>query len=199
MAQDNDGPSWQMLTLVGMAAGVSLGAVIVLMLRREREGGGVGPQPSAINIWNMGSGGDQGVAPGNLLPPGVGQQNLLPGVAMLQDRQATMNTQMATVQLAASRINRLWYASGRNPWSVDVSVDGPPGSFAYVSTDPSALNPGFAAQSNVLSIAAGQHRVVRLQPGQDLYALASIEGPLNDNNVHVSIVASEGSLAPSYG
>lgn len=63
-----DGPSWTAVLLVGMVAGVSLGAVMAMLLRERAEtqrqlGGAMGIfNGPPINIYNMGVGGG-GVAP----------------------------------------------------------------------------------------------------------------------------------------
>lgn len=169
---EEDRPSWNMLLWVGMFAGIAFGAVLVLLLRDRRQPQALaGPSGQPINIWNMGPG-----AQGML--PQAAPQPMLPPAALPE-------TRLQTVRLSQTSTSRLWRASGRVPWRVNVTVGGPPGSFAYLSTEPSVLNPGFTAHPNVVGVPAGGANMIRLQPGQDLYAISNVA------NVTVSVVAAE--------
>jgi hypothetical protein len=192
---DDDKPSWNVLLLIGTIAGVALGAMLVLLFRKQQQqqlsGGG---QP--INIWNMGPGA-QGMMP-------QAQQAMLPAPSeplLGTTPELSMDTRLKTVQLHTSSMSRLWYASGKNPWRVAVRVVGPPGSFAYISTDRSTLNPGFTTHPNVIAIPAGQTNEIRLQPGQDLFGLANtgaVGGSPGPRQVMASIIASEDPFPPTF-
>lgn len=175
-----------LFAILGIVAGVALGAVLVLLFRDRRGGfGGLSAPPYApVNIWNMPGGGHASYGHG-----GYGQ--LPTSQEFASGRRISMETRMKSVQLSPGSANRLFRATGQNPWIIDVSIDGPPGSFAFVSTDVSGLNPGFVGHGNTASIAAGQDRRIRLQPGQDLYGISNVVG------VMVSVIATEESLPPS--
>jgi len=183
---DDDRPPWSLMVWLGLFAGVAFGAVLVMLLRERRSqaqlgGGGYGGYSlSPINIWNMGSG-----------PDTIQPQQLPVGVPQPQSPAISMNTRTKSFSLSPGAASRLHYASGDNPWSINVSVGGPPGSFAYISTDLSAINPGFTVASNVAGLAAGQANTFRLQPGQDLYAISNVP------DVTVSIIASQDPLPPT--
>jgi hypothetical protein len=193
---DDDKPSWNVLMLVGTIAGVALGAMLVLLFRerRQQQQQLSGGQP--INIWNMGPGA-QGMLP-------QAPQATLPvssGPLLGTTPEVSMDTRLKTVQLNTSSMSRIWYASGKNPWRVVMRVVGPPGSFAYISTDRSALNPGFTTHSNVVAIPAGQGNEIRLQPGQDLFGLANtgaVAGSPGPRQVMLSIIASEDPFPPTF-
>lgn len=194
MADDTDDkPSWNVLLLIGTIAGVALGAMLVLLFRKQAQQQQLsGGQP--INIWNMAPG-----AQGLPQPPQM--QLAAPTPLLGTTPEVSMDTRLKTVQLNTSSMSRVWYASGKNPWRVVMRVVGPPGSFAYISTDRSALNPGFTTHSNVIAIPAGQGNEVRLQPGQDLFGLANtgaVAGTPGPRQVMLSIIASEDPFPPSF-
>lgn len=80
---------------------------------------------------------------------------------------------LATVTLSDSTTHQIMMAANERPWAVQVSVIGPPGSFAAFGHDSNTVAGNMNA-NGVLVVAAGTHRDLYLSPGEYLYARGSL-------------------------
>jgi hypothetical protein len=148
--------------------GLSLGALIVLLLRDRRGSGHELPTGSGqpINIYNnIGDG--AGTAPQRLLSSGSDQP-----------LRGSQGTSLSTVTLDTDSAIRIATALERTV-HVEVTTVGPPGSYAFIGTTPS---PTIADN---LTVPAGASKRIKLRPRDALFAFGSVDG------VVVSVSASE--------
>lgn len=151
---------------MGILCGVALGAVIVLLLRERRNGGGQLGGP--INIWNVGSGAQHPMmapAAAMMLPAGNVEEEIDPG----------LKNKMGTVTLSETSSNRLLRASGRRRWSVHVRTIGPPGAYGMFGTEPDRETGGNVSP-NSIAVPAGDDHKLELEPGDYLFARGSTSG-----------------------
>lgn len=83
-----------------------------------------------------------------------------------------MDTRLATVTLSSTESSRLLKATGGVGWLVQVRTVGPPGRYAFFSTDSNSFQGGIAP-ADTIALPAGQHHDVYLPAGQYLFAMGS--------------------------
>jgi hypothetical protein len=168
---------------VGMASICALGLFgVVMYLLTRKNSGEVAAAPLQL------AGGTGMPFPGTPLPglPVVRMPNLPPSSVSPVSYGTTMNT----YTLALDRATRLFQAVGKRHWKAVVRVVGPPGSFAFISTDPSTVLSDSGYACNIVQ--SGQDVPIRLRPRDTLYARGAIQpGHSAANGVLVSFTAYE--------
>ncbi len=150
-----------MLVVLGLACGVALGALVVLILRdRRRELAALPP-----------------LAPMPQLAPPMPSMPLsgwmTPSSPSLPAADA--DSKMGSFTVGADSARTVFQAANGREWLVQVSCVAPSGSFAFFSTDPSLIGVGTALPPNAIAVpAGGQPRDLSLKPGEILYTRGSL-------------------------
>lgn len=164
MADGGRSDPWPTMTLLGVLCGLAIGAVLVMLFRREdRSGLGLGSGSNDLL--------DELDAPARptRLPLG------LPPGGMPTARPVPI---ARTVPLGTGRPTFLMQAQGPRDWTVWVRVNGPPGATATFMIGREA--------GNAIEINAGQFQQMQIPRGETLYARA------NTSNVQVSVSGGQG-------
>lgn len=163
---------------IGVLCGVALGAVFALIWRDRKASTPVnGLGNGGVHVWNL---------LGGQMPPSWAQLGAPAPQSVVQTTTPEVNAELRpsvtqTLSLSTTQPVRVLNGGRYRHWRAQMRNVGPPGSIAYVATDPTNL----AYPSMSVAIPPGPPMELRIRPGDALFAISTING------TQLSIAASE--------
>jgi hypothetical protein len=172
---------------IGVLCGLAFGALVALIMRDRKQDRQQQQLSGGVHVWNLLSG--QTPPWATALGAPAQMPTMMPSMQpqeIVQTTTPAINSELRpsvtqTLSLSVTQPYRVLNGGSTRHWRAQLRNVGPPGSCAYVSTDPTSL----AYPSMCVVIPAGGFTDMRIRPGDGLFALGSVK------NVQLSIAASE--------